>query len=178
MALLTANVTVTFPSLIVISAGILPVTVIIMAMIYTCLLIRILKHSDSYVYFLCSFLRSRIIFTCQSSMLEFCWHDHSRFREIIICIRFIFSPFKHRHSFYRSSGMSRSFLAAVLASARRFTSSLSRMWLTWVFTVGSFTSMICAISALDLSAQSRWRICSSVGVRVSLGARRVCKKRG
>ena len=30
-----------------------------------------------------SFLRSRIIFTFQSSMPEFCWHDHSRFREII-----------------------------------------------------------------------------------------------
>ena len=88
MALLTANVTVTFPSLIVISAGILLVTVIIMAMIYTCLLIRILKHSDSYVYFLCSFLRSRIIFTCQSSMPEFCWHDHSRFQEIIFYLSF------------------------------------------------------------------------------------------
>ena len=48
MALLTANVTVTFPSLIVISAGILPVTVIIMAMIYTCLLIR----KVTYQYFL------------------------------------------------------------------------------------------------------------------------------
>lgn len=48
MALLTANVTVTFPSLIVISAGILPVTVIIMAMIYTCLLIR----KVTYRYFL------------------------------------------------------------------------------------------------------------------------------
>jgi hypothetical protein len=30
-----------------------------------------------------SFFRSRIIFTFQSSMPEFCWHDHSRFREII-----------------------------------------------------------------------------------------------
>ena len=40
MALLTANVTATFPSLIVISAGILLTTVIIMAMICTCLLIR------------------------------------------------------------------------------------------------------------------------------------------
>lgn len=48
MALLTANVTVTFPSLIVISAGILLVTVIIMAMIYTCLLIR----KVTYRYFL------------------------------------------------------------------------------------------------------------------------------
>ena len=34
-------------------------------------------------YFLRSFFRSRIIFTFQSSMPEFCWHDHSRFREII-----------------------------------------------------------------------------------------------
>lgn len=67
--------------------------------------------------------------------------------------------------------MSRSFFAAVLASARRFTSSLPRMWLTWVFTVGSFTSMICAISALDLSAQRRWRICSSVGVSSSPGSK-------
>nr|DAM41268.1 MAG TPA: hypothetical protein [Caudoviricetes sp.] len=43
-----------------------------------------MKHSDSYVYFLRSFFRSRIIFTFQSSMPEFCWHDHSRFREIIV----------------------------------------------------------------------------------------------
>lgn len=48
MALLTANVTATFPSLIVISAGILPATVIIMAMICTCLLIR----KVTYQYFL------------------------------------------------------------------------------------------------------------------------------
>ena len=48
MALLSANVTATFPSLIVISAGILPVTVIIMAMICTCLLIR----KVTYQYFL------------------------------------------------------------------------------------------------------------------------------
>ena len=48
MALLTANVTATFPSPIVISAGILPATVIIMAMIYTCLLIR----KVTYRYFL------------------------------------------------------------------------------------------------------------------------------
>ena len=48
MALLTANVTAAFPSLIVISAGILPMTVIIMAIIYTCLLIR----KVTYQYFL------------------------------------------------------------------------------------------------------------------------------
>ena len=46
MALLTANVTVTFPSLIVISAGILPATVIIIAIICTCLLI----HRVTYLY--------------------------------------------------------------------------------------------------------------------------------
>ena len=74
------------------------------------------------------------------------------------------NPASAGRCFYNSSGTRCSFFAAVLASARRFTSSLVRMWLTWVFTVGSFTSMICAISALDLSAQSRWRICSSVGV--------------
>ena len=174
-------------------------TVIIMAIIYTCLLIRkvtyryflifaVLQnmiHMDSCTLFfrMKSFLPdytvSKVLLdSAHDAMLEFCWHDHSRFREIIICIRFIFSPFKHRHSFYRSSGMSRSFFAAVLASALRFTSSLSRMWLTWVFTVGSFTSMICAISALDLSAQSRWRICSSVGVSSSPGARLGSRKCG
>ena len=42
-----------------------------------------LSFTDSYVYFLRSFLRSKIIFTFQSSMPEFYWHDHSRFREII-----------------------------------------------------------------------------------------------
>ena len=47
-ASLTANVTAIFPNLIVISAGILPVTVIIMAMICTCLLIR----KVTYRYFL------------------------------------------------------------------------------------------------------------------------------
>ena len=75
------------------------------------------------------------------------------------------NPASAGRCFYNSSGTRCSFFAAVLASARRFTSSFSRMWLTWVFTVGSFTSMIRAISALDLSAQSRWRICSSVGVQ-------------
>ena len=48
MALLTANVTAAFPSLIVISAEILPATVIIMAVICTCLLIR----KVTYRYFL------------------------------------------------------------------------------------------------------------------------------
>ena len=48
MALLTASVTVAFPSPTVISAGILPATVIIMAMICTCLLIR----KVTYRYFL------------------------------------------------------------------------------------------------------------------------------
>ena len=43
-----------------------------------------LSFTDSYVYFLRSFLRPRIIFTFQSSMPEFYWHDHSRFREIIL----------------------------------------------------------------------------------------------
>ena len=47
-ASLTANVTAIFPNLIVISAGILPATVIIMAMICTCLLIR----KVTYRYFL------------------------------------------------------------------------------------------------------------------------------
>ena len=156
-------------------------TVIIMAIIYTCLLIRkvtyryflifaVLQnmiHMDSCTLFfrMKSFLPdytvSKVLLdSAHDAMLEFCWHDHSRFREIIICIRFIFSPFKHRHSFYRSSGMSRSFFAAVLASARRF------------------TSMICAISALDLSAQMRCRICSSVGVSSSPGARRGSRKCG
>ena len=48
MALLTASVTATFPSPTVISAGILPTTVIIMAMICTCLLIP----KVTYRYFL------------------------------------------------------------------------------------------------------------------------------
>lgn len=48
MALLTASVTATFPSPTVISAGILPATVIIMAMICTCLLIL----KVTYRYFL------------------------------------------------------------------------------------------------------------------------------
>ena len=47
-ASLTANVTAIFPNLIVISAGILPVTVIIMVMICTCLLIP----KVTYQYFL------------------------------------------------------------------------------------------------------------------------------
>ena len=174
-------------------------TVIIMAIIYTCLLIRkvtyryflifaVLQnmiHMDSCTLFfrMKSFLPdytvSKVLLdSAHDAMLEFCWHDHSRFREIIICIRFIFSPFKHRHSFYRSSGMSRSFFAAVLASARRFTSSLSRMWLTWVFTVGSFTSMICAISALLLSAQIKRSICNSVGVSFFATLMRGARKRG
>ena len=37
--------------------------------------------------FLHAFFRSRIIFTFQSSMPEFRWHDHSRFREIIPLFR-------------------------------------------------------------------------------------------
>lgn len=44
------------------------------------------KHSDSYVYFLYSFLRSWIIFTFQSAVPEFSWHDQLGFRESIILI--------------------------------------------------------------------------------------------
>ena len=43
-----------------------------------------MKHSDSYVYFLCLFLRSRIIFIFQSTVPIFFWYDYSRFREIIL----------------------------------------------------------------------------------------------
>ena len=55
---------------------------------------------------------------------------------------------------------------------------LNGQTISGIITVGSFTSMICAISALDLSAQSRWRICSSVGVNSSPGARRGSRKCG
>ena len=41
------------------------------------------RISGSYVYFSCIFFVPHIIFTFQSTMPEFRWHDHSRFREII-----------------------------------------------------------------------------------------------
>ena len=79
-------------------------TVIIMAIIYTCLLIRkvtyryflifaVLQnmiHMDSCTLFfrMKSFLPdytvSKVLLdSAHDAMLEFCWHDHSRFREII-----------------------------------------------------------------------------------------------
>ena len=61
----------------------------------------------------------------------------------------------HRYFRYsmKCSGTSLSFFAAVFASLLRLTPSLVRMWLTWVLTVGNLISIICAISALLLSAQ-------------------------
>ena len=40
-------------------------------------------HVQYYVYFLYSYFQFRIIFTCQTSMPEFRWHNQSEFGDII-----------------------------------------------------------------------------------------------
>ena len=80
------------------------------------------------------------------------------------------------HNFVPGSRCSRS--AARLASALRLTFSFCRMWLTWLFTVGSRMFRISPISALLLSAHSSRSTCSSVAVSVSVCSSGGAKKSG